>query len=390
MWKGVIMRQESIEQFLEQAIPIARELKFEDKANQAEGLLNKLKQGELMLAFVGSTSAGKSTVINNLLGGYFLPVSSIPTTGVMTLIRIDSVIKAPEYSQVMINDNKSKIINFEDFQNLSQQDSDDYYLLLDLPDNGHLPSGTILMDVPGYNSLRRRHDIILAQWLPHMDRIVWIINAKLGVHQSDKAFFKYASQIDKDLWSESLMLLVNMPAAKFENRMDEIRSRVSDITGGIIPSTSTFTAVFRGKNDRNAILDLEDFYRYLKDLFSHEQRQEYLCQRIYELSLFWLNDIRHEAKLINQQKHTDIKEMKENIESRIRYVQEQKKQAEKLLKETRQNWDNDRNTNMETLDEKIWTDVNEAIAEGSVLSAKETAEHVFLYLIPDIFTSESN
>ncbi len=382
-----MMKQESLKQFLAEAIPIARELQFEEKAVRAENLLDKLNHGELLLAFVGSTSAGKSTVINNLLNSQLLPVSAIPTTGVMTLIRIVEGINAPVYAKVNFNKSESTVIAHDRFVKLSRQDADDYYLLADVPENGRLPVGTILMDVPGYNSLRCRHDAILEQWLPQMDRVVWVINAKLGVHQSDSTFFRHAKQSAGDMSPETLMLLVNLPTAKFMSRMDEIKKGVMEIIGTL---PEPFTAMFSGKKGRHAVLDLELFHKRLQALFSQEQRQEYLYQRIYDLSVFWLEEIRHVAELTYVQKNTDIDNMKKRIEERIQHVEKQKKRAADFLTQTEKKWQNHVEKTMEELDEQIWVDIESAIEKGSTLSAKQTVEHVSDYVIPDVLTSKSS
>ncbi|MGD9730904.1 MAG: dynamin family protein [Desulfamplus sp.] len=123
------INQENIDIFkkkFSEAINIAGNLYFEDKVSIGKGLLNKLEQGELMLAFIGSTSAGKSTVINNLIQSTILPVSTIPTTGAMTLIRVMNDLSKSTFSKVSLKDGDLSVL-------------DDDKVFAELSKNGHCP-----------------------------------------------------------------------------------------------------------------------------------------------------------------------------------------------------------------------------------------------------------
>ncbi|WJV28267.1 dynamin family protein [Rossellomorea sp. AcN35-11] len=52
----------------------------EERAAKIERLAEKLHKDELILAFCGHFSAGKSTMINHLMGEEILPSSPIPTS----------------------------------------------------------------------------------------------------------------------------------------------------------------------------------------------------------------------------------------------------------------------------------------------------------------------
>src|SRR5699024_4440563 len=52
----------------------------EENAEKILELYQKLENGELMISFSGHFSAGKSSIINNLLGQDILPKSPIPTS----------------------------------------------------------------------------------------------------------------------------------------------------------------------------------------------------------------------------------------------------------------------------------------------------------------------
>ncbi len=382
------INQENIAVFKQnfsEAVNIAENLYFEDKVSIAKGLLNKLEQGELMLAFIGSTSAGKSTVINNLIQSPILPVSTIPTTGAMTLIRVFNGLSKPTFYKVSLKDGDSSVLDDDKvFAELSKNDADDYYLIADIPYNGTFPAGTIFMDVPGYNSLRNRHDSILTQWLPEMDQIVWVINARTGVAQSDKAFFNHAKEIIGEMPLETLTLLVNIPEQKFIRRVEEIKRHISQLNNGQIPKT--FIVAFKEKQDRHAILDVDELQRNLKNMFSDEERNKLIFKRVHELARFWLEDLKQTARCIYSQNESD----KDKIVERLEHLKKQKTESIALLDINRKEWSKIIDKTVEELQAKLWEGIEQAIKNGSTLSAKETADHVAEFVINDVIYDNCN
>lgn len=375
------IKQEDIDIFrdkLLKIIDIAEHLYFEDKVSIGKGLLEKLNQGELMLAFIGGTSAGKSTVINNLIQSPILPVSPIPTTGAMTLIRVVNDLSKPTFSKVSLKDGELSVIDDKTFSALSKKDADDFYLIVDMPCDKKLPAGTLFMDVPGYNSLRKRHDSILAQWLPEMDQIVWVINAKTGITESDKVFFDHAKKILNEMPLETISLLVNVHDQKFLRRVDEIQKKFSQFNDGNIPKI--FVASLKEKKGRHAILDVEEVQEYLENIFSDEERNTLLLKRIYDLAGLWLKDLKQTAQLIYEQNESD----KNKIEERLKHLEEQKNEAFSLLALEEKQWHKITDKTLKELKVKLWEGIDQAIENGSTSSAKETADHVAEFVIRDV------
>lgn len=261
---------------------------------------------------------------------------------------------------------------------MPKNDADDYYLIADIPYNGNFPAGTIFMDVPGYNSLRKRHDSILAQWLPEMDQIVWVINARTGVVQSDKAFFNHAKEIIGEMPLDTLTLLVNLHDQKFIGRVDEIQKHIGQLNNGKIPKT--FVAAFKEKKERHAILDIDELQRNLKNMFSDEERNTLLFRRVCELAGFWLKDLKQTARCIYSQNESD----KNKIEERLEHLKKQKNDSMNLLDTIGKQWHKTIDKTVEGLQVKLWDGIEQAIENGSTLSAKETADHVAVFVIHDV------
>jgi hypothetical protein len=76
------------------ALHLARRFGDEQAENEARDLLSRLAGDTFRLAVVGQFSRGKTTLMNALLGGPFLPMGALPMTSVITRVRYGSRPKA--------------------------------------------------------------------------------------------------------------------------------------------------------------------------------------------------------------------------------------------------------------------------------------------------------
>jgi len=72
------------------ALHLAQGAGDEQAENQARDLLSRLAADTFQLAVVGQFSRGKTTLMNALLGGPYLPMGALPMTSVITTIRYGS------------------------------------------------------------------------------------------------------------------------------------------------------------------------------------------------------------------------------------------------------------------------------------------------------------
>ena len=72
------------------ALYLAREAGDEQAEQRARGLVARLAADRFWLAVVGQFSRGKSTLMNALLGGAYLPMGAVPMTSVITTVRYGS------------------------------------------------------------------------------------------------------------------------------------------------------------------------------------------------------------------------------------------------------------------------------------------------------------
>lgn len=134
------------------------------------------ESGEYFVAFVGQFSAGKSYLINNIIGRAILPQGTMETTPLLTYIRYGKQEKA---IVVSTNGNKQEI-NIEEVADIIQKGNESAWNIKDLEhieifvDSDILKSGLILLDTPGINTLIERHEQLLAQSLILASRIVYV------------------------------------------------------------------------------------------------------------------------------------------------------------------------------------------------------------------------
>jgi len=68
-------------------LPVARAYSDERREQQIRKLLTRLAAGRFQLAVIGQFSRGKTTLMNALLGGAYLPMGALPVTSVVTTVR---------------------------------------------------------------------------------------------------------------------------------------------------------------------------------------------------------------------------------------------------------------------------------------------------------------
>ena len=72
------------------ALHMARASGDEEAEKRARDLLARLAADRFQLAIVGQFSRGKTTLLNALLGGPYLPMGALPMTSVITRVRYGS------------------------------------------------------------------------------------------------------------------------------------------------------------------------------------------------------------------------------------------------------------------------------------------------------------
>lgn len=179
--------------------------------NLPEEALNALGEAVLQLdelfliVVVGEYNAGKSALINALLGDHVLEEGVTPTTARVTLVRWGEALS-------------EQIIN-EDFAIVTYP----LELLKELN----------LIDSPGTNAIIRRHELLTTEYVPRSDLVLFTTSADRPLTESERQFLKKILA-----WGKKIVLVINK-ADILEGRaaVDEVRAFVAQHTAGILGYT---------------------------------------------------------------------------------------------------------------------------------------------------------
>ncbi|MCL6572097.1 MAG: dynamin family protein [Bacillus sp. (in: Bacteria)] len=178
----------------------------EKNAEKLKQLAQKLEQREFMIAFCGHFSAGKSTMINRLVGENLLPASPIPTSA--NLVKVKS---GEDYAKVFFKNEKPRLYlapyNYELVKKYCKDGDQIEAIEISHRESG-LPVNTVIMDTPGIDSADDAHRISTESALHLADLILYVmdynhVQAELNflftreLTEAGKEFYLVINQVDK-------------------------------------------------------------------------------------------------------------------------------------------------------------------------------------------------
>ena len=182
--------------------------------NRVRDLAEKLAAGEYGIAFAGHFSAGKSRMINSLLGENILPSSPIPTSA--NLVRVHRGKEGEDYARVFFHREKPrKYLAPYDYDLLRSfcRDGDSIAEIELCRSDLDLQSRVVIMDTPGIDSADDAHRASTEAALHLADVILYVmdynhVQAELNLSftrdltQAGKTVYLIVNQIDKHVEAE--------------------------------------------------------------------------------------------------------------------------------------------------------------------------------------------
>ncbi|MBM7649110.1 GTPase Era involved in 16S rRNA processing [Bacillus ectoiniformans] len=205
------LTQSSLIEALEQVKAEIHKAGDENGVQECEKMLEKMKHLEYVMAFCGHFSAGKSTMINELMGTDLLPSNPIPTSA--NVVKITS---GEPYVKVGFTQKEEKIFSYP--YNLA--DVQDYCTDGDLVeyveishDTKNLPPHIAILDTPGIDSTDDAHRVAAESRLYLADLVIYMMDYNhvqsevnyqfiQELSNKKKKTFLIINQIDKHLSSE--------------------------------------------------------------------------------------------------------------------------------------------------------------------------------------------
>lgn len=167
-------------------------------AKKALDLLGKQQNQELVIGFAGHFSAGKSTMINTLLGEELLPSSPIPTSANLVKVK-----KGEGYARVYFNEEDPvEYLEPYDIERIQQfcKDGDSIKELELAKKDSHLPGNVSILDTPGIDSSNDADRIMTESALHIVDALFYVMDYNHVQSEVNLAFLSEMQERGKPLY----------------------------------------------------------------------------------------------------------------------------------------------------------------------------------------------
>ncbi|WP_433742762.1 dynamin family protein [Falsibacillus pallidus] len=185
-----------------------------ERAEKALLLSQKIYKGEFIAAFTGHFSAGKSTMINKLLGEQVLPSSPIPTSANLVKIRSGS----EDYAMVHYRYRDPLMFPSPyDFKKIKEfcKNGEDVQSIEIEKNDSRIPKGVTVMDTPGVDSTDDAHRLSTESAIHLADIVFYVMDYN---HVQSELNFVYTKELLKH--GTELYLIVNQIDKHREEELD--------------------------------------------------------------------------------------------------------------------------------------------------------------------------
>jgi small GTP-binding protein len=234
-------------------------------ARKLRQLIDKMADQRMILAFCGHFSAGKSSMINHLLGSEVLPSSPIPTSANVVTIERGSA-----GARVWRKDGSFFDIPLAELTQLQELAADGEAIetiRIQHPAD-FLPYRVQLMDTPGIDSTDDAHRVATESALHLADAVIYMMDYNHVQSEVNFGFTKTLKDRGKTVW-----LVVNQidKHNEFELPFAEYQRSVksSFAAWGIEPDAIYYTSLREPNHPHN---QMEELYNGMRQLFSRRER----------------------------------------------------------------------------------------------------------------------
>ncbi|MDP4083504.1 MAG: dynamin family protein [Bacillota bacterium] len=241
-----------------------------ENAEKTKQLAQKLENSEFMIAFCGHFSAGKSTMINNLIGENLLPSSPIPTSANLVKVR-----SGEEYAKVFFKNEKPRVyLAPYDYELVKKycKDGDQINEIEISHLESKLPPNTMIMDTPGIDSADDAHRIATESALHLADLVFYVMDYN---HVQSELNFLFTKQLAEA--GKKVFLVINQIDKHNEDEITfhQFQKSVTDsfTSWGVVPSAIFYTSMKKEYSGFNQFFDLQEFiWKHLEkkdDIFTY-------------------------------------------------------------------------------------------------------------------------
>jgi small GTP-binding protein len=290
-----------------------------ENAQKVKQLAKKWKEKEFSIGFCGHFSAGKSSMINALIGENLLPSSPIPTSA--NVVKIKS---GKDYAKVYFKQGRPRAYpapyDFETVKSYAKN-GDEIHSIEISHSKAPFPEDTVIMDTPGIDSTDDAHRIATESALHLADIIFYVMDYNHVQSELNFLFTKELSEAGKEVY-----LVINQIDKHREEELSftSFKESVqkSFASWGVELAGIFYTSLKNKELRENQFSMLQNM---LKEKIS--KRHELLPETIFH-SLKKLADDHH--AFLTAKDHEEIEANKQILEGLTE--EEQKKLTEKLEK----------------------------------------------------------
>ncbi len=228
----------------------------QENAEKVKQLAGKLVNEEFTIAFCGHFSAGKSKMINRLVGENLLPSSPIPTSA--NLVKVKA---GEEYAKVVFKSGKPRLYlapyDYKMVKNYCKDGDQIKEIELSHADS-QLPSQTVIMDTPGIDSADDAHRIATESAIHLADLIFYVMDYNHVQSELNFMFTKELTEAGKEVY-----LVINQIDKHSEQELSFAKFKTSVVESfsswGVKPANVFYTSLKIDDHEYNQFPELQDF-----------------------------------------------------------------------------------------------------------------------------------
>lgn len=228
----------------------------QQNAEKVKELAGKLVNEEFTIAFCGHFSAGKSKMINCLVGENLLPSSPIPTSANLVKVRTGE-----EYVKVFFKNEKPRLYlapyDYKMVKNYCKDGDQIKEIELSHSDSA-LPSKTVVMDTPGIDSADDAHRIATESAIHLADLIFYVMDYNHVQSELNFMFTKELTEAGKEVY-----LVINQIDKHSDQELsfEKFKRSVVDSfsSWGVKPADIFYTSLKEDAHEHNQFPALQDF-----------------------------------------------------------------------------------------------------------------------------------
>ncbi len=315
-------------------------------------LQNKFSTADIYIPFLGVQGAGKSTLINSLIGRDLLPNEADETTCVPVEVRYSTCENVTLYfmdgKKQSIEPTKELLAEYVDNNYNPGNQKGVSHIVVGINAN-ILESGLVVVDLPGVGSLTRENEETTISYTQKMASVVFLISTVPQIRKKEAEFIKnvwrgaVTALFVQNVWTDNTEQEIDDALQYNKNILHSISEDIGIRFDGEIIPVNAYDAAFGRFNEDKSFIDKSNINELEDKLtaFSRNYKNECdkrLNNRIH-ISIEYVVDIIKErlsqAKMTSEQILDDLIEKRELYEDKKESIRAIERNIEDLIERNR-------------------------------------------------------